>query len=137
MKLLRLLAELLYPEESQDTEDNRRDGVVQGMLNRERQGNTALDDAGVAVPHCRLAGEQYSRGCVVLLQSPILFPDEKVDIFFGLVVPANPSEAQAHEHLEILSGFSRAIINPSNRSIMRKCSSAESLHRCFQQAMRT
>lgn len=78
---------------------------------RERLGSTAVG-SGVAIPHGRADECPRAYGALLTLQHGIEFdaPDgEPVDVFFGLLVPANYTT----EHLELLGQLARRLREPA------------------------
>lgn len=91
--------------------------LLEGLLARERLGNTCLGD-GVALPHCRMPCDRPVGG-LLRLATPLEFeaPDgQPVDLLFVLVVP----DDEGRRHLEILAALAQAFDLPSNRNLLRR-----------------
>lgn len=79
------------------------------LLAREKLGSTGLG-AGVAIPHCRVAGCQRPVGSLLTLESPVDYDAvdrQPVDLVFALVVP----EEATQTHLGILAELARRFSN--------------------------
>ena len=103
--------------------DARR--LLEGLLNRERLGSTALGD-GVAIPHCRFDGCSAPVACLLRTRDAIAFdaPDDAgVDILFVLAVP--PGEQSGH--LEILGALARVFDDQPNLAALRAADSDRAL----------
>ena len=77
--------------------------LLSELLDRERLGSTAMDDTGIAIPHCRMSGFDKPMGALLHTDSDVDFGDERADIFFVLVVPGNDTDNRLY--LEILSAI--------------------------------
>ena len=100
-----------------DRPDMEPRGLLEGLLARERLGNTCLGD-GVAIPHCRMPCDRPA-AALLRLAVPLDFdaPDGlPVDLLFVLVVP----DDEARRHLEILGALAQAFDVPSNRKMLRR-----------------
>ena len=96
-RCLELLGELATAGASDITPGH----VFDKLIERERLGSTGLGH-GVAIPHCRVAGEGQALGAFVKLDTPIDFDavdGQPVDLLFALVVP----ESAPQEHLQLLA----------------------------------
>ena len=96
-RVLESLSEIL----SLSLTTHSQEQIFDQLVARERLGSTGLG-AGVALPHCRLAGIDIPMGALATLAEPIDYdsPDNKpVDLVFCLVVPDNADE----EHLQLLA----------------------------------
>lgn len=110
--------------------DRRR--LLEGLLNRERLGSTALGE-GVAIPHCRC--EDCRAPAAALLRTPPIdfdAPDDRaVDLVFVLAVP---SDAQ-RSHLEILGALARAFDDSGNLAALRGASTDRALFDTLQRQL--
>lgn len=82
---LEILSELL----ARSTPEIGNEQIFENLIKRERLGCTGLDK-GVAFPHCRVEGLEFSVAALILLSEPVDFdaPDgDPVDLVFGLMVP--------------------------------------------------
>ena len=83
--------------------------VLEGLLERERLGSTAMGD-GIAIPHARLEKADRICGFFARLEQPIDFEaadGRAVDLVFSLLVP----EDSVTEHLRALAKVSRLLRN--------------------------
>ena len=98
------------------------DQIVQDVIARDELGTPQVD--GVAIPHARSSGVTKS-SVVVARTSGITFdPDEDpADVLFMILVPSGDSD----EHIEILSGLARRLMDPEFTSILRTTNSADEL----------
>lgn len=81
--------------------------VVEGLLDRERLGSTAMG-GGVAIPHARLAGIDKIAGFFLRLDRPLDFEAADglgVDLVFVLLV----AEDSGSDHLRALAKVSRRL----------------------------
>lgn len=100
--------------------------ILTSLLNREKLGSTAIGH-GVALPHCRLANLEEPIAAIVQLTKPMEFDandNEAVDLFFGLLVPADAEE----QHLEILAKVAEKFSQESFRSKLRAAKTNEELY---------
>lgn len=120
-RLLESLAELLAPAGPPCSPS-----AVFDLLNeRERLGSTGLGE-GVALPHARIAGIDDAVGAFVQLEQGVSFdaPDDRpVDLAFGLLVPAEATEA----HLNLLAGLAERFNDPQLRAALRDAHDASTL----------
>ncbi len=122
-RLLEELAALLL----KDSPIMDRDMVFQILTERERLGSTGIGE-GVALPHGRLHGITAAIGAVAVLRKPLEFDaiDQKpVTLVFGLLVPAEASEA----HLHLLARLATMLSDASMRNRMLQASDADALYR--------
>ena len=98
------------------------DQIVQDVIARDELGTPQVD--GVAIPHARSSGVTKS-SVVVARTSGITFdPDEDpADVLFMILVPNGDSD----EHIEILSGLARRLMDPEFTSILRTTNNADEL----------
>jgi PTS system fructose-specific IIC component len=98
---------------------NNTDQIVSDVLARDALGTPQVD--GVAIPHARSKGVTQS-SVVVARTNGILFDPEEnpADVLFMILVPdANSPGADSNEHIEILSGLARRLMNPEFTSALR------------------
>ena len=96
-RVLESLSEIL----SSSLPAHSQEQIFDQLVARERLGSTGLG-AGVALPHCRLAGADAPIGALATLTDAIDFdsPDNKpVDLVFCLIVPDTADK----EHLQLLA----------------------------------
>ena len=102
--------------------------ILQALVQREQLGSTALDDSGVALPHCRVEGCCAPRAALLLLDDFVKFgPEWDVRLIVALVVPTE----QANEHLEILQTIAKVFSNAEHAARLLACESANRLHQHF------
>jgi len=96
--------------------------IVRDVLARDELGTPQVD--GVAIPHARSAGVSQS-SVVVTRTSGITFdPDEDpADVLFMILVP----DGESNEHIEILSGLARRLMDPEFTAILRSTTDANKL----------
>lgn len=81
------------------------------LINRERLGSTGVGK-GIAIPHCRLQGNQETLVAMLRLQQGIDYDSidgKPVDILFAMVVPEDAGE----EHLKALAQLAKMFSNES------------------------
>lgn len=105
--------------------------ILDGLLDRERLGSTAIDDSGVAIPHCRVAECDEPIGVLLHLDRPVDFGGHQVDILFVLVV----ARAEHRMHLDILGVIARVFIDEDVVDTLRQTDSNEELHETFQRLL--
>ena len=90
------------------------DQIVKDVIARDELGTPQVD--GVAIPHARSSGVTQS-SVVVARTSGITFdPDEgPADVLFMILVP----EGDSDEHIEILSGLARRLMDPEFTKTLR------------------
>lgn len=88
--------------------------ITEDVLERDAVGTPQID--GIAIPHARTTG--VSQSSVVVARTPgVLFdPDEDLaEILFMILVP----DVAGDEHIEILSGLARRMMDPEFTSALR------------------
>ena len=88
--------------------------ITEDVLERDSVGTPQID--GIAIPHARTSG--VSQSSVVVARTPgVLFdPDEDLaEILFMILVP----DVAGDEHIEILSGLARRMMDPEFTSALR------------------
>ena len=98
------------------------DQIVKDVIARDELGTPQVD--GVAIPHARSSGVTKS-SVVVARTSGITFdPDEDpADVLFMILVP----EGDSDEHIEILSGLARRLMDPEFTKTLRTTNEASKL----------
>ena len=98
------------------------DLIVKDVIARDELGTPQVD--GVAIPHARSSGVTKS-SVVVARTSGITFdPDEDpADVLFMILVP----EGDSDEHIEILSGLARRLMDPEFTKTLRTTNDAGKL----------
>lgn len=98
------------------------DQIVRDVIARDELGTPQVD--GVAIPHARSSGVTKS-SVVVARTSGITFdPDEDpADVLFMILVP----EGDSDEHIEILSGLARRLMDPEFTKTLRTTNDAGKL----------
>lgn len=98
------------------------DQIVQDVIARDELGTPQVD--GVAIPHARSSGVTKSSVVVARTSGVTFDPDEDpADVLFMILVPNGDSD----EHIEILSGLARRLMDPEFTSILRTTNSADEL----------
>lgn len=103
----------------------RQDAIFDALNARERLGSTGLG-GGVAIPHGRIQGISAPMGCLIKLNHGVGFDsadDKPVDLFAGLVVPADCTE----EHLKTLAAVARIFSDSDFTDAARKANSSDVL----------
>ena len=90
------------------------DQIVQDVLARDEIGTPQVD--GVAIPHARSKGVSQSSVVVARTNGVVFDPEEgPADVLFMILVP----DGESNEHIEILSGLARRLMNPEFTSSLR------------------
>lgn len=97
--------------------------IVKDVLARDEMGTPQFD--GVAIPHARSAGIAEATVLVGRSNSGIVFDPEEpgADVIFMILVP----EGGGDEHITILSGLARRLMDPEFTAALRTSASAEAL----------
>jgi len=99
------------------------ESLVQLFTNRERLGCTSIGH-GVAIPHCKIPGNNQCIAILITLENPIIFDDRdstdeqtttKADIIIALLAPAEATE----EHLNLLSEVAELMQSAKLRQLLR------------------
>jgi PTS system nitrogen regulatory IIA component len=96
--------------------------IFDHLIAREKLGSTGFGN-GVAMPHCRLDSCEEVVGAFFLLEDAVDFDaidNEKVDIIFVLLVPAQANEA----HLQTLATLAEKFSQTELLSQLRACTDA-------------
>jgi PTS system fructose-specific IIC component len=97
--------------------------IVKDVLARDEMGTPQFD--GVAIPHARSAGIDVASVLVARSAAGIVFDPEEpgADVIFMILVP----EGGGDEHIAILSGLARRLMDPEFTAGLRTSESAEAL----------
>lgn len=90
------------------------DQITKDVLERDAMGTPQID--GIAIPHARSAG--VNDACVVVARTRgvVFDPDESpAEVLFMILVPNNAGD----QHIEILSGLARRMMDPDFTSGIR------------------
>jgi nitrogen PTS system EIIA component len=118
-KVLECLSEAL----SASLTTHNTEQIFDQLIARERLGSTGLG-AGVALPHCRLAGIEAPMGALATLTDAIDYdsPDnEPVDLVFALIVPDSADE----EHLQLLARLAELFMQKEMCDQIRNAQTAD------------
>ena len=98
------------------------DQIVRDVIARDELGTPQVD--GVAIPHARSSGVTKS-SVVVARTSGITFDSDEdpADLLFMILVP----EGDSDEHIEILSGLARRLMDPEFTKTLRTTNDAGKL----------
>ena len=105
------------------------DPIAQAVLGREALGSTGMG-GGVAIPHARIAGLKKPFGILACARKPIAFDaidGQPVDVFFVLLLPANPEP----DHLHALASVARVLRDPTLVSKLRNARDSTQAYRCL------
>jgi PTS system fructose-specific IIC component len=93
------------------------------VLARDEMGTPQFD--GVAIPHARSAGISVASVLVARSAAGVVFDPEEpaADVIFMILVP----EGGGDEHIAILSGLARRLMDPEFTAALRTSESAEAL----------
>jgi PTS system fructose-specific IIC component len=97
--------------------------IVKDVVMRDEMGTPQFD--GVAIPHARSAGIDVASVLVARSAAGIVFDPEEpgADVIFMILVP----EGGGDEHIAILSGLARRLMDPEFTAALRTSESAEAL----------
>lgn len=97
--------------------------IFKDVLARDEMGTPQFD--GVAIPHARSAGINVATVLVGRSSDGIIFDPEEpgADVIFMILVPEGGSD----EHITILSGLARRLMDPEFTAALRTSASAEAL----------
>ena len=98
------------------------DQIVSDVLARDEMGTPQVD--GVAIPHARSAGVTEP-SVVVARTSGVTFDPEEdpADVIFMILVP----NGEGDEHIVILSGLARRLMDPEFTQALRSLQSADAI----------
>ncbi len=99
------------------------DQIVKDVLARDEMGTPQFD--GVAIPHARSAGINEATVLVARSAQGVVFDPEEpgAQVIFMILVP----EGGGDEHIAILSGLARRLMDPDFTEALRTTSSADEL----------
>ena len=101
---------------------NDAEQIVKDVMARDEMGTPQVD--GVAIPHARSSGVTQSSVVVARTVGVTFDPDEDpADVLFMILVP----DGESNEHIEILSGLARRLMDPEFTNILRTTSDANAL----------
>lgn len=104
--------------------------LLEKLTAREELGSTALDDSGVAIPHCRDDHCSFPAAVLLRVEPDVQFgPDEYVKLIMALVVP----NKETSSHLEFLKTVALVCSQESNMVRLLEASSSTELHSTFMQ----
>jgi PTS system fructose-specific IIC component len=97
--------------------------IVKDVLARDEMGTPQFD--GVAIPHARSAGINEATVLVARSAQGVVFDPEEpgANVIFMILVP----EGGGDEHISILSGLARRLMDPEFTEALRTTSSADEL----------
>jgi fructose PTS system EIIBC or EIIC component len=97
--------------------------ITKDVLARDEMGTPQFD--GVAIPHARSAGISVATVLVARSAEGIVFDPEEpaADVIFMILVP----EGEGDEHIQILSGLARRLMDPEFTAALRNASATELL----------
>ena len=113
---------------SQSNESLSERDLLERFVAREELGSTALDDSGVAIPHCRTERCTKPTAAMLRVDPPVQFGlGENVRIIIALVVPVE----QTSTHLQFLKTVALVCRQPSNVTCLLQAKTEIDLHRTF------
>ncbi len=96
--------------------------IVTDVLARDAMGTPQVD--GVAIPHARSSGVTQSSVVVARTVGISFDPDEDpADVIFMILVP----DGEGNEHIDILSGLARRLMDPDFTTALRTLGDAQSI----------
>lgn len=97
--------------------------ITKDVLARDEMGTPQFD--GVAIPHARSAGISDATVLVARSAAGIVFDPEEpgADVIFMILVP----EGEGDEHIQILAGLARRLMDPEFTAALRNASATELL----------
>ena len=97
--------------------------IVKDVIARDEMGTPQVE--GVAIPHARTSGVSTASVAVSRLTTGVVFDPEEgpATTLFMILVPDSASD----EHIVILSGLARRLMNPEFTEFLRNASSATEL----------
>jgi len=98
------------------------DQIVADVIARDELGTPQVD--GVAIPHARSAGVSESSVVVARTNGVVFDPEEDpADVLFMILVP----NGESNEHIEILSGLARRLMDPDFTHALRTLADSQAL----------
>lgn len=96
--------------------------IVADVLARDEMGTPQVD--GVAIPHARSSGVTQSSVVVARTSAVVFDPEEDpADVLFMILVP----NGESNEHIEILSGLARRLMDPEFTHALRTLADKQAL----------
>lgn len=96
--------------------------IVADVLARDEMGTPQVD--GVAIPHARSSGVTQSSVVVARTSAVVFDPEEDpADVLFMILVP----NGESNEHIEILSGLARRLMDPEFTQALRTLADKQAL----------
>lgn len=98
--------------------------IVKDVLSRDELGTPQFD--GVAIPHARSAGISQATVLVARCSPGVVFDPEEpgADVIFMILVP----EGEGDEHIQILAGLARRLMDEEFTAVLRTASAEELLN---------
>lgn len=107
--------------------------LLEKLTEREELGSTALDDSGVAIPHCRNEQCSFPTAALLRVEPDVQFgPGEYVKLIIALVVPKEETSL----HLDILKTVAMVCSREENVNQLLSVASSTELHALFMKFMR-
>lgn len=98
------------------------DQIVRDVIARDEIGTPQVE--GVAIPHARSSGVTTSSVVVARTNGVVFDPDEDpADVIFMILIP----DGESDEHIVILSGLARRLMDPEFTSALRSVADAADL----------
>lgn len=98
------------------------DAIAADVIARDEMGTPQID--GIAIPHARSAGVNDASVVVARTKGVIFDPEEgPAEVLFMILVPNDAG----NQHIEILSGLARRMMDPDFTSALRTTSDKSSL----------
>ena len=98
------------------------DQIIADVIARDELGTPQVD--GVAIPHARSAGVTESSVVVARTNGVVFDPEEDpADVLFMILVP----NGESNEHIEILSGLARRLMDPDFTHALRTLADSQAL----------
>ncbi len=113
--------DLLSTTLAEGSEDLKPGVILDGLVNRERLGSTALGDS-VAMPHARIEGIERSRGAFLRLGEGVDFEasdGNAVDLLFGLLMPLDCSDNEIDNLRQLIEHLRDPILQEQLRQTDR------------------
>lgn len=104
--------------------------ILNSLICREKMGSTGIGN-GIAIPHGRISGIDAPIAVVVTSQTGVDFEsidNQKVDIFFAIMVPVDKAEG----HLQTLARIAQTLSNKDVIKKIRKANSDQLLYEILQ-----
>lgn len=103
------------------------DSIAADVIARDEMGTPQID--GIAIPHARSAGVKDASVVVARTKGVIFDPEEgPAEVLFMILVPNDAG----NQHIEILSGLARRMMDPDFTSALRTTSEKSALVQLLQ-----